>query len=278
MRRFGFLLSRRWALFLVAVVLLTWLAVWLGQWQFGRLETRRERNEQILRNEQVAPAPVQDVLERGKSPDDALEWRHVSARGTYAPEDTVYVRYRTGDNGAPGVEVVVPLVLEDGTSVLVDRGWLGTGNRGAVPEETPAPPAGEVRIEGWVRVDATGDSTQVDDNSTRAISSRAIGDALGREVYGGFVQLSSESPQPETSLTLPDPPELSDGPHFFYGIQWWFFGFLAVAGFFYLIYDEWRDRRNASGELATPPDPAPTPNPTGPQDRGSDGQQATVDR
>ena len=158
MRRFGFLLSRRWALFLVAVILLTWLAVWLGQWQFGRLETRRERNAQILQNEQVAAAPVQDVLVEGRTPDDDLEWRHVSATGTYAPEDTVYVRYRTGENGAPGVQVVVPLVLSNGTSVLVDRGWMGTANRGAVPDEAPAPPAGVVEVEGWVRVDATGDS------------------------------------------------------------------------------------------------------------------------
>ena len=34
-------------------------------------------------------------------------------------------------------------------------------------------------------------------------------------------------------------PDLGNGPHFFYGLQWWFFGLLAVFGFFYLAYDEW---------------------------------------
>jgi hypothetical protein len=35
-------------------------------------------------------------------------------------------------------------------------------------------------------------------------------------------------------------PELNNGPHFFYGLQWWFFGVLAIFGFGYLMYDEWR--------------------------------------
>ena len=37
-------------------------------------------------------------------------------------------------------------------------------------------------------------------------------------------------------------PDLGNGPHFFYGLQWWFFGLLAVFGFFYLAYDEWTRR------------------------------------
>ncbi len=35
-------------------------------------------------------------------------------------------------------------------------------------------------------------------------------------------------------------PELGNGPHFFYGLQWWFFGVLAVFGFCYLAWDERR--------------------------------------
>lgn len=243
MQRFRFLLSRRWALFLVAVVLLTWLAGWLGQWQFGRLEDRQARNETVLTNENRDPVPVQEVLEPGGKVSGETEWRRVSATGTYLPDLTVHVRYRTDGNGAPGVEVVVPLELEGGDVLLVDRGWWPTPNRGTVPDDTPAPPSGEVQVEGWVRADATGDSTKVTDLSTRAISSLTIAEAIDRPTLGGFVQLAEESPEAEQSLTLPSLPELGEGPHFFYGIQWWFFGVLAVFGFFYLIFDEWRDRK-----------------------------------
>ena len=36
---------------------------------------------------------------------------------------------------------------------------------------------------------------------------------------------------------------MDEGPHFFYGLQWWFFGALAIFGFGYLMYDEWRGPR-----------------------------------
>ena len=64
----------------------------------------------------------------------------VEATGTYAVDDTVIVRYRTRD-GEAGVDVVVPLELADGTSLLVDRGWYATDNRGATSEDVPEPPA-----------------------------------------------------------------------------------------------------------------------------------------
>ncbi len=229
-------------LFLLTVVALAWVAWRLGEWQFHRLEDRRDRNAIIERNEKQPPVPVTDVMAPGAplSADD--EWKRVTATGTYAVEDTVVVRYRTRD-GAAGVDVVVPLELVDGSSVLVDRGWFATQNRGATPDDVPAPPAGEVTIEGWVRLDATGDSTEVTDQSTRSINSAQIGEALDREVVTGFVDLRSESPEPADPLLPVELPELDSGPHFFYGLQWWFFGLLALFGFGYLVYDEARGGR-----------------------------------
>lgn len=254
MRSLGFLASRRWLLFAVAVGLLTYLAWALGQWQFHRLEDRREANAITLRNTTAAPLPVDRVLAEGRAVPAQDEWRLVTATGTYATEDTVIVRYRTRQ-GTSGVEVVVPLVLEGGTAVLVDRGWTMTDNVGAAsPDDVPAPPPGEVTITGWVRADATGDSTAVTDRSTRAVSSATIGPALERAVYGGFVHLRSEDPEPEEELLPVELPEPGNGPHFFYGLQWWFFGALAVFGFCYLAYDEWRGGRRArdAGQRAEP--------------------------
>jgi cytochrome oxidase assembly protein ShyY1 len=238
-----FLLSRRWLLFAVVVGLIAWGAWWLGEWQFHRLEDRKASNAVISRNEGLAPAPVGDVLAPGRAVPDSAEWRVVTATGTYAPEDTVVVRYRTRE-GSSGVDVVVPLETADGPALLVDRGWVATSNRGSDPADLPAPPSGQVTVTGWVRVDADGDSTAVSDGSTRAISSERIGAALDREVYGGFVDLRSEDPAPATPLAAAELPELDNGPHFFYGLQWWFFGVLAIFGFFYLMYDEWRTARH----------------------------------
>ena len=242
-RSLRFLLSRRWLLFAVAVGLIAWGTWWLGEWQFHRLEDRKAGNTVISRNEGLPPAPVGDVLAPGRAVPDSAEWRVVTATGTYAPEDTVVVRYRTRE-GSSGVDVVVPLETAGGPALLVDRGWVATSNRGADPADLPAPPSGEVTVTGWVRADAGGDSTTVSDGSTRAISSERIGAALDREVYSGFVDLRSEDPEPATPLAAAELPELDNGPHFFYGLQWWFFGVLAIFGFFYLMYDEWRTARH----------------------------------
>lgn len=232
--------------FALVVIALAWVAWRLGEWQFHRLEDRKERNEIIERNERAGPVPVTEVMAVDRPVAKQDEWRVVEATGTYDVADTVVVRYRTRD-GAAGVDVVVPLELHDGTSVLVDRGWFATDNRGTTPDEVPEPPPGEVTVTGWVRRDATGDSTVVTDQSTRAISSARIGDALDRQVVGGFVAATSESPEAARPLEPLEPPELDDGPHFFYGLQWWFFGALAVFGFLYLMYDELRGGRGPWG-------------------------------
>lgn len=247
MRSFGFLLSRRWLLFALVVVVLAGAAWWLGEWQFRRLEDRKADNAVVRANEARPVVPVDDVLRPDRGPADDDQWRVVSATGTYDVSKTVVIRYRSRDK-AKGVEVVVPLITADGTALLVDRGWWHTDPSGADRTEIPAPPSGEVTVTGYVRSDGTGDSTRVRDLSARAISSAEIGPAIGHPVYRGFIALKSEDPAPATALEAVELPELNNGPHFFYGLQWWFFGFLAIAGFCYLLYDEWRQggRRDPS--------------------------------
>lgn len=240
-----FLVSRRWLLFFLAIIVVGYATWWLGEWQFHRLEDRKARNAVVRANEHRAPEPVTDVLAPGEPVADAEEWRLVTASGEYDAANTVVVRYRTRD-GAPGVEAVVPLVTADGTALVVDRGWFGTDNNGVGAEDLPAPPSGPVTITGWVRADGDGGSTEVDHHSTRAISSAEIGKAIDHEVFTGFVELRSEDPEPATTLEPVELPELDNGPHFFYGLQWWFFGILAGGGFLYLAWDE--RKHGARGE------------------------------
>jgi len=233
------LLSRRWVLFLLAVIALALLAYRLGQWQFDRLDERLARNEVARANLGAVPVPVDEVLAVGEPVAAGEEWRRVTATGTYVADETVVIRYQTRD-GASGVDVVTPLRTSDGPAVLVSRGWVPTDNTGDLDADVPAPPSGEVTVVGWVRADGTGDATTVVDQSARAVSSEQIAPMLPFPVYGGFVDARSESPAPTTPVLRAEPPDLSEGPHFFYGLQWWFFAALAVFGFGYLAWDERR--------------------------------------
>jgi cytochrome oxidase assembly protein ShyY1 len=232
------MVSRRWALFAVVVAVLTCSCYLLGQWQFHRLHDRKATNAQTRQNIRAAPAPVDDVLAAGRPARERDEWRRVIATGTYLQDRSVVVRYQTRD-GASGVDVVTPLRTDQGPALLVDRGWMQTGNDvGTGTVTPPRAPVGRVTVVGWVRVDATGDAARVVDRSTRAVSSAEIGRALRLTVYGGFVDAQRETPPAARPLAVAELPDLGNGPHFFYGIQWWFFGALAVFGFFYLAYDE----------------------------------------
>jgi cytochrome oxidase assembly protein ShyY1 len=247
-----FLVSRRWALFAVTVVVLAYGCYLLGQWQFHRLADRESSNARTTVNLEADPAPVQDVLRVGRPAAESDEWRRVTATGTYVPDASVIVRYQTRD-GASGVDVVTPLRTPSGPAVLVDRGWLKTGNVGVDQVDAPAPPPGTVTVTGWVRGDATGDAATVTDRSARAVSSREIAATVDFPLYGGFLDVESETPPPSDGLAHAELPDLGNGPHFFYGLQWWFFGVLAVFGFCYLAYDERKRLRSPAPEREQQP-------------------------
>lgn len=240
-----FLLSRRWLFFAIAVALAAYLATLLGQWQFHRLEDRKSENHVLAKNLAATPLPIDQVMSTTKATTAEDEWQRVTVHGTYDDASTVILKYQTRDGGA-GVDVVTPLVTESGNAVLVDRGWMATANRGNERPQTPAAATGQVTVTGYVRANATGSATAVDDLSTRALSSNALAEHIKHPLYVGFLDLASQVPAAADDLVAVElPDDTSEGPHFFYGLQWWFFGALAVFGFFYLMYDEWRRSKTA---------------------------------
>ncbi|MDQ6935488.1 MAG: SURF1 family protein [Actinomycetota bacterium] len=236
-----FLLSRRWLLFLAAVCAMAWLATLLGQWQFHRLHQKHATNRAVAGNLAAPPVPIDDLLAVGREPGSAAVWRRVTVTGTWDAAHSVVVKYQVRSS-SPGVDVATPLVTASGPAVIVDRGWLAAPNTGGTRLRLPPVTSGMVTVTGWVRANGSGASTQVDGSlQTRALSSTAISRVVPHPLYGGFLDLALQSPpadRPLGATQLPD--DTGDGPHFFYGLQWWFFAALAVLGFCYLAYDEWR--------------------------------------
>lgn len=238
-----FLLSRRWALFALTVVVMAYAALLLGQWQFHRLAERKHTNGVTAANLAQLPVPVNEVMSADHAPGVDDEWKRVTVHGTWDDAHSIVLKYQTRDQG-PGVDVVTPLRTDNGAGVLVDRGWMSTPNSGDSRPRLPATTPGLVTVTGYVRQDATGGATRVADGSTRAVSSATISRSIPYPLYQGFVDLAAQSPAPAHQLgavELPD--DTSNGPHFFYGLQWWFFGVLAVFGFCFLAWDELRRHR-----------------------------------
>jgi cytochrome oxidase assembly protein ShyY1 len=247
------LLSGRWLALLLVVILVGFACVELGLWQFRRYEGKVDGNKVVRVNLVATPQPVDDVMSTGNGPSDDDEWLRVRATGTYDPGNTIVILYRSRD-GISGVNLVVPLVTDSGTALLVDRGWVKTAGSANSPVNAPDPPDGAVTVTGWVRKDATGSSARVTDGEARSISSAEIGPTLPYPVYDGFVERTGESPSASPSPTPDDEPDLSTGPHFFYGVQWFFFALLALAFWVYFAYTEYQEQ---SGRRPRPAEPAP---------------------
>ncbi len=164
--------------------------------------------------------------------------------GTWDDKHTIVLKYQTRDSGA-GVDIVTPLVTSAGSAVLVDRGWMSTENSGASRPKLPPVTDGPGHRHG---LGTPGRDWRSHPGQRALHAGRLLGARSARccrtRSTGGFLDLAAESPAPAKALgavELPD--DTSNGPHFFYGLQWWFFGALAIFGFCYLVWDELRQRR-----------------------------------
>lgn len=220
----------------------------LGRWQLNRLEWRRQNNAVVVAHEN---APVLGFAEAFRGPiGDGDQWQRVEVSGRYDTSRQFQIRYRNrGD--ARGVEVVTPLHADDGRTVLVDRGFLDQG-AGPVPDVLPPAPEGEVRVVGYVRRNERGRGNAINpvDDRARLINAPAIGATLPYPVVDGYLGLISSEPAQGGDLLGMAQPELTEGPHLSYAVQWFCFTLIAVVGLIVLIRGDLRERRAQRGERA----------------------------
>lgn len=233
----------RWTVWVVFAAILGAVFVNLGEWQLRRLDERRARNLATIANERNPVRPFAEVFNHPIGTPD--EWQRVEASGTFDAGHQFVVRYRSlGDTPAYGV--VTPLRTTAGT-VLVSRGLLPLDSTNHTPSTGPAPPSGEVTVIGHVRANEKGrrSATQPAGGSVRYISSEALQSALPYPVLNGYLAALSTNP-PQTGGFRPGAtPELSDGPHFWYALQWFMFTAIGAIGIVVFIRGDIRERHKA---------------------------------
>ncbi|MGI9063732.1 MAG: SURF1 family cytochrome oxidase biogenesis protein [Pseudonocardiaceae bacterium] len=244
--RWTFLLRPSWlALMLVSVAFAAFAFLVLSPWQFHRGEERSARNTAIEQSFTTPPAPLRDVLPADTAPGRNTQWRQVELTGRYVAGTEVVARLRTVQ-GEPAFEVLAPFRLADGTTVLVDRGFLRPVPGVRLPAYPP-PPEGEVTVRGRVRIGEPVDARPVveRDGATQVytVSPETVGAVSGLTIEPGYVQLNESQPGVLGALPLP---QLSAGPHLAYALQWLAFGLMAPLG---VAYFAWRE---GTGERRRP--------------------------
>jgi cytochrome oxidase assembly protein ShyY1 len=109
----------------------------------------------------------------------------------------------------------------------------------------PAPPTGEVTVVGHVRRNERGRraATAPAGNQVRLINSDAIAVTLPYEIESGYIGLLTVQPEQQGGFQPIQLPDLSEGPHFWYAVQWFLFTAIGVAGIVVFIRGDLRARR-----------------------------------
>lgn len=215
---------------LIALLLVT-LCVIAANWQYDRGIARNAKNGKVEANVKKPIVPLISITDISRS-----EWQLVTVNGTFKTEHEVLLRNRYNSEGKYGFQYLTlfetSMTSQKGTlskkRFWVDRGWVQAGATALTRPEIPTTPAQEITIIGRIRLDNAlpKGSFFALPPSGDLINSWDLRSKVRTENF--YLDLiDGTGVKPKTPAQLP---ELSDGPHFAYALQWLFFAGLAIYG------------------------------------------------
>lgn len=225
--------ARWWWVTLLVIVGVAVLAR-LGIWQLDRLAQRRAQNAEIL--EQLTAPPL--VLTGGALPvkPEELHDRPASVSGQYDYSRQIVLTQQSW-NGAPGVHLVTPLVIDGSdVAVLVDRGWIPAleaeaGNLALYDEPDDEIISGALQKSQTLpgeRQSASGAPTQ----QWYRIDVEAIQGQMPYELLPVYLLQAPEGDVQQDPPYRSEPEiDLSEGSHLAYAIQWFLFALILAVGY-----------------------------------------------
>ncbi len=211
----------------LAMLPLLALLLWLGQWQWDRAAEKQTLLDRWAGQALLAPVALPTAPDGNTTA--TAQFLRVFASGAYLPDSQVLLDNQT-HGGKAGYRVLTPLLLADGSALMVDRGWVALPGNARDRLPNVAVSSANRRVQG--RLDhfrqaalreATGPLLAVRDNRPRVMNypdSAAVSAAIGRPVYPLVLLLEGTEPD---GFVREDAPTLSFGPerHVGYAIQWW---------------------------------------------------------
>ena len=248
----------RWFATIAVAVLVAAGCAAAGLWQWNRHVDRSAAISLVERNYGAPAVPLGDVLATPGSRLDADDvWRTVAASGRYLDAPVLLRNRPVG--GQPGFHVLEPFLVEggnlDGAVVVVDRGWVPTGEDGSGVVDVPSPPTGSVDLLVRLRAAEAPSARSAPAGQAQAITPEQVRAAAGAPGWAAEATLAtygmvvSENGSAPAGLGPLPTPSTNPGSHLSYAFQWWVFALGALVGCAVLI------RRESHG--ATPEQPGP---------------------
>jgi len=210
----------------LVALLLVLLCMWAAQWQYHRGVDRHARNTLIVEQSQLPAVELNQLTGNV----DSFEWRTISIQGSFDDQNQILLRNRYNE-GVYGFEQLTLFVF-DQRKIWVDRGWIKAGSNATIPPQLQQTNDNSVRITGRLRLDSSlpqGKFFAVSNNAQRDLVSQldARKGIQTEDFYVDLISVSDTAMNPDVPVELP---ELSDGPHMAYALQWIFFAALVIYG------------------------------------------------
>jgi cytochrome oxidase assembly protein ShyY1 len=188
-----------------------------GNWQRDRMHAKQALRDRYDAASAAAAVP----MPAGASDWTSLRYQRVVARGEF-------------DKPA---QIFVPLTLDDGRRVLVNRGWVAQGASRATLPEVP-PPAGRVEIRGRLNVPAGGyfelSSAPSRGPLWQHLDPGRFTQTTGIAVLPAVIEQTEPATIDDKLVREWPAPDFGIDQHRIYMVQWYAFAALAISLWLYL--------------------------------------------
>ena len=220
----------------------------LSNWQWNRLEARQLVNVQIQEQIDKEPAQIAELIistETSKTVAEDAQWRTIGMTGVWLQDKQVLVRKKSLESDL-GLWVVTPLQLSDGTVVMINRGWTAAANSAVDSPVVASVPTGTIEVLGRLRVTLERTKpapTDLPAGQVDRIVPTEIIDSPDT-LSNAYLEMTASRPDSLSSeiRTLPAP-EVTEGAHRSYAVQWIFFEIMTVIGWVILVRVELKEQR-----------------------------------
>ena len=206
--------------------LLVLLCVIAANWQYQRGVNRHAKNFKIEANVKLPAISLSDVKDfKGN------EWRTVTVTGNFDPNHEVLLRNHYNTDGKYGFEYLTLFKANLDSKTVnfwVDRGWVQAGATATTRPVTPATPTMPLQLTGRLRLDDSlprGSFFALPAKGELINSWNLKSKVRTENFYIDLINADGITPTDPAEL-----PELSDGPHMAYALQWLFFAGLIIYG------------------------------------------------
>jgi len=221
----------RWIALTAFLLIMVYLFIRLSDWQFDRYNQRIQINELTTTALSSAPLEITDLSQISELND----WQKVSLRGEFINSDAKLLRRQYLERNL-GFWVITPMKLDSSQVILVNRGWIPIADSSTSQQKIPPIPEGTSSIIGYVQSisDSKSEPADLPINQINYLNSNNF---ESEPLSTKYLQLSTIEPTDNQVAIIPLP-ELTNGPHFSYAIQWILFALMLPIGWYILLKNE----------------------------------------